>query len=206
MLKRNVNLKAQIVKVRKEHSEKFMEAYHRATGVFNNFYGPLLMTANNAFNEAFDLYEGTPKFRFQVKKAFKNAAKEYDKFWACVRFIFDDRYSVYVDYCATAVEQVWQDVMKLYWVVRGSLLKQDKPDTERLAWVFTSHLLITEAKKLHAKWCISIAEQSGYPTCRSASSGHAQTGWRASPMTSRTPCATSAPWSSPRTCCLRSKS
>lgn len=141
----------------------FMEKYNRATSVFNNFFGPLMLAADNAFHEALDAYEGTPAYRFKVKQNFKRVEAAYNKWWGDVRTLFEDRYHIFIDYCTTAVGQIESDTQKLYWCVKSSLMKMGNEDSSRLAWVVASHLLTVHAVAAHKRFCEDILNETNMP-------------------------------------------
>lgn len=143
--------------------EAFMEQYNSATSTFNNFYGTLAMMANNAFTEAMDSYEGTPMYRFQTKKMFKKISKEWDQFWAMVRFIFEAKYALYIDYITQTTGDLQPDLYKLYLSVDASLLRQDIPDHDRRAWLYTADILMHELVKSHRSFCESLVKMSHVP-------------------------------------------
>ena len=143
--------------------EAFMEQYNSATSVFNNFYGTLAMIANNAFTEAMDWYEGTNVYRFQIKKMFLRTSSEWSQFWMAVKYIFEAKYALYIDYITQTTSDLQMDLQKLYLSVDASLLRQDIEDHDRRAWLYTADILTHELVKSHHSFCDDLVKHSHVP-------------------------------------------
>ena len=141
-------------------SEQFMADYKELTTVFNNFYGPITMCAHSALCEAYDLYEGTKAYRFGVKRLFKEAKQSWREWWAKVKFIFEDRYELYMDYVIQTHEALEPDVMKVYWGVNNSLKRAKTKDADRLAWMITADILTHKVKACHQTFLQEVRQKT----------------------------------------------
>lgn len=143
--------------------ENFWRHYNNATSVFNGFFGILSMCANNAFNEALDVYEDTPDFRHRTKKLFKDTKAAWDRFWRVLGSLFEDKYAVYIDFVSLAAGDMEDDVSMLSMAVCQSLLKCGVEDAGRRAWLFTADLLIHELQASYKRYLIDIVRESRLP-------------------------------------------
>lgn len=143
--------------------KKFMENYSAATSVFNGFYGSMARCANNAFNDAQDAYEGTKEYRMQTKKMFQDCTKAWDKFWRMVRFLFEDKYYVYMDFINNAVDGMDIDMQKLYFVVHSLLLKMNIQDTERRAHLYVADIMMHQLYAVYKRFLVGIVKETGQP-------------------------------------------
>ena len=141
----------------------FMVQYNNATSIFNNFYGTLSMLANNAFTEGMDSYEGSSVYKFQIKKMFIRISSEWDQFWAMVKYIFEVKYALYIDYITQTTADLQPDLQKLYLAVDASLLRQGIPDHDRRAWLYTADILTHELVKSHQSFCRDLVRESHVP-------------------------------------------
>lgn len=141
----------------------FMKHYMAATQVFNGFYGTMSMIANNALTEAADAYEGTKVYKHDVKKAFKDAIKSWSIFWGRVRYLFEEKHEVYIDFISQAVKDMETDIQKLYIAVHQSLLRQRIPDADRKAWLYSADILTHELNAIFARYLEGLVKETKLP-------------------------------------------
>lgn len=143
--------------------EAFWNDYQKATSVFNGFYGILAQCANDALNEAADAYEGTPEYRYNVKRTFKRAQEAWGRLWMTVKDLFEEKYTVYVDFVNQAVGSMQGDMTHLYLAVHQSLLRQNVPDADRKAWVYAADLLTHQLQAIYVRFVGEIVKETGKP-------------------------------------------
>lgn len=143
--------------------DEFMDAYMRATSVFNAIYGVMAMQANNAVTEAMDAYEGTREWRFDVKRSMKRCAKAWDERWAVVKELFQEKYAVYVDFASQQCKDMETDMQKFYLAVHSSLLRQRIADADRKAWAYVADLLTHELSAIYDRFLKVMVEETGMP-------------------------------------------
>ena len=141
-------------------NEAFMRQYEVTISTFNLFYGTLALAANNALTEAIDAYEGTPVYKFQIKKMFIRLNKEWDLFWKEVENIFEEKYALYIDYLSQTIVDLQTDINNLYYAVDQSLMMQNIPDHDRRAWLFTADLLTHELVRAHHQYMTDIVKHT----------------------------------------------
>ena len=141
--------------------ESFMRDYNVATSVFNNFFGTMAMLAHNAMLEAYDMYEGSPIFRRNVKYWFGQTQASWERFWKLVDIIFEDKRNLYMDYLVQTTGAIQPDVVKLYYSVGQSLMRQKIDDTARLSWVYVSDIVVHYMLTAYRRFLEDIDRETG---------------------------------------------
>jgi hypothetical protein len=144
------------------------QAYMEASTPFNYFYGPATLVAQTAFCNALDQYEGSKEYRFAIKRGFKQLNQAWREWWGCVKFMFEDKYAAYLDYCNKMLEYLEPDVDKLYWAVNSSLKRRGFANANRLAYVIVADILTHTTVSSHRSFVRQLVEKTKMPRLRQA--------------------------------------
>lgn len=137
----------------------FMRDYNAATSTFNDFFGPMMMVAHNAMLEAWDLYEESGKKH--IIRPMKRALQQFDRFWAAVKFIFEGKHGIYIDFCIQLTKQVDDDVQKLYLAFASALANDGVNDNRRMAWLYVSDLLLHNILHTYRQFLEGVTRETG---------------------------------------------
>ena len=139
----------------------FMDDYQKATSIFNNFFGTLAMLAHDSLLEAVDLYEDTPAYRQKVKYWLKKNQEQWRRYWALVKFVFDDRYTLYMDYLMQTTKAIDPDVRKLHLALSACLANNGIKDNGRMAWLYVYDLLTHQMVSAFSRFVGNIKRETG---------------------------------------------